>query len=616
MGFADPLALAFTGLVGVLVLFYLWERRRTPIVVPSLLLWQGLREDVMRARRFRPDLLFFLQLLLLLALIAGLAKPYLRSDEYAESGMRHIVILDTSASMQAAEGRTSRLEQARAQALDLVADLRPLDEVMLIEAGAEPRVSVDFTRDRAVIEDALRGATATDAAGDLALAVEYAEAFRLRSDIPAQITVLTDLPRETLPAAVRDRSRFFQFGETDDNIGIEALQVFQGRFQDYRSARVYVGVENFSHATKHGVLSIRVGDRVVDRRGFTIPARESAGFLIRRLPGPGRVTASLDVTDALAADNVAYGWIRPRTKPRILLVTAPGALRGDFQRLAASNGMHVTTADSKQFDPRMVEGFDLAIFHEFVPAEAPAANALYVFPPDNPVFPVFGEARDVEILDWDARHPALESVEPQSSLPLRRARLVSLPPWSRGLLWSRTSRAEFPLAFAGETGGWRMAYIGFDLAGDRLLANDNLDLFLFFMNLLGWLLPGDGGAAVVKTGSVWALPAPSEGAVEIRGPAGASNTLPSGVDTIEMPFAGAYKVRSGKQAYEVFANFFEPSESDIGRAARPPPMEPAAETVELRAEETEIGRRPLYAWFYAFAAAFLLFEWAVAWRMR
>jgi len=263
----------------------------------------------------------------------------------------------------------------------------------------------------------------------------------------------------------------------------------------------------------------------------------------------------------------------------------------------------------------MAEGFDLVIFHQFVPAKPPRANALYVFPPDSPAFRVLGEARNVEILDWDAQHPVLNSVSPLSSLPLRRARIVGLPSWSRALLWSRTSRGEFPLAFAGELDGQRTAFIGFDLAGERLLANDNLDLFLFFMNLLGWLLPGNQEAAVVPTGSVWAWPSPAGGALVVRGPGG-ETTLPEGAETIELLHAGAYTVQSGNTRRSVFANFFVPAESDIGRAARPPVTDEVRPSAGFQLEEHPAGRRPLYTWFYVFAAAFFLVEWVVAWRMR
>jgi hypothetical protein len=615
MSFADPLALAFSALVGVLVLLYLWERRRRAFVVPSLLLWQTLREDVIRARRFRPDALFFLQLLLLLALIAGLAKPYLRGGELSESGARYILLLDVSASMQAVEGRASRFEMARARALEFIGDLSSLDEVMLVEAGRQPRVAVDFTREHDEVEDALRRAAATDTAGDLALAVEFAEAFRQRSDVPAQLAVFTDLPREQLPAAVRASARLFQFGETDDNVGIQAVQVFQGHFQDYRSARIYVGVENFSHRVKHGVLSVSLGDRVIDRRGFTIPARESAGFLIQKLPGPGRLTASLDGRDALPADDVATGWIRPTTKSRILLVSAPGPLVQDFHRLAASNGIAVTDAAPKQFDPRMVAGFDLTVFHQFVPPAPPPGNALYIYPPDSPAFHVIGDAEDVEILDWDARHPALESVQLLSSLPVRRARIVAAPDWGTVLLTARAPFGEFPLAFAGERNGHRTAFVGFDLAGERLLANDNLDLFLFFMNLTGWLLPHDARASVWKTGDVWAWDAAPAGALVVRDPRGGEMEVPAGAATIELPFAGAYSVSAGEQERVVFANFLEPTESDIGRAARRSIDESGPSPARFRTQDAPAGRRPLERWLYLLALALLLSEWAIARRL-
>src|SRR6266436_2898467 len=117
MGFLEPLAFAFAALYGVLVLFYLWERWRRRVVVPSLLLWQLVREDTIRARRFRPDLLFVLQLLLLTCLIAGLARPYAHGRAAGAVSGRHIFVLDTSASMQAQEGRTSRFEAARRQAI-------------------------------------------------------------------------------------------------------------------------------------------------------------------------------------------------------------------------------------------------------------------------------------------------------------------------------------------------------------------------------------------------------------------------------------------------------------------------------------------------------------------
>jgi hypothetical protein len=614
MGIADPLALAFSALVGVLIALYLWEHTRQALIVPSLLLWQALREDVIRARRFRPDLLFFLQLLLLLALIAALAKPYLRGGQEGASA-RYIVVLDTSASMQAVEGRRSRFEQARDSALELIADLGSLDEVMLVTAGKQPQVVVSFTREHGEVESALRRAAPTDAGGDLTLAVDLVEGFRKRSDLPTQIAVFTDLPPEQLPVALRDNVRVFQVGETDDNVGIESLQVFQGQFQDYRSARAYVSVENFSHGVKHGVLTVNLNDRVIDRRGFTIPARESAAFLIPRLPGPGTLRAALDGGDALAADDVAFGWVRPATNPRILLVSEPGALVRDFHRVASGNGITVIDARPEHFEPSMAEAADLTIFHQYVPAEQPAGNALYVFPPDSGLLRVAGEVEDIEILDWDARHPVLEAVQPLSSLPLRRARVVAMPDWGHPLLWARTGQRQFPLAFIGERGGRRSAFVTFDLDSERLLANDNLDLFLFFMNLLGWLLPAEGSATVLKTGDVWAWEGMPAGRLSLRDPQGEEHLLPAGTNAFEVPLAGAYGAESAGQQRLIFANFFDAGESDIGRAARGA-IDDGGLPLRLRIDDAPAGRRPLAPWFLAGALCLFIGEWLVAWRRR
>ena len=250
---------------------------------------------------------------------------------------------------------------------------------MLIGAGHAPEVLANFTRDLTAIKQALQQATPADIGGDLALALAFAESARQRSDVPTAVEVFTDIPRSQLPAPMRDDVTVFQVGETDDNLGIEALQIHQGRFQDYTRARAYVLVENFAHREGHGFLSVRLEDQVVHRSGFTIPPRESKGFLIHDFPGPGRVVAHLEVNDALAADDTAFGWIRPVTPTRVLMVSPPSPLIDDLRELAAASpglaahgdrpaGVHVGAAHAQ------AQQSDLVIFHRFVPAGGAAVE--------------------------------------------------------------------------------------------------------------------------------------------------------------------------------------------------------------------------------------------------
>jgi phosphoribosylcarboxyaminoimidazole (NCAIR) mutase len=613
MGFLSPLAFIFAGLYSVLVLFYLWERWRRRVTVPSLLLWAAVREDTLRARRFRPDLLFVLQLLLLTCLIFGLARPYLSAHGAQRSG-RHLFVLDTTASMQAREGRGSRFEEARRQALKLLSSLDADDEVMLVSAGRTPEVLINFTRDHAAVSRLLEATAPTDAGGDLPVALAFVDGARQRSDVPTEVDVFTDIPASQLPPAEREQVTVFQVGESDDNIGIEALQIFQGRFQDYRSARAYVLLENFAHREGHGFLTVRLEDRVVERSGFTLAPRESRGFLIHDFPGPGRVSAQLEGSDALAADNVAYGWIRPVTPVRILLVSAPSPLLGDLRGLAAAtSGIQLTvlTPDEFSAEPRPA---DLVIFHRVVPDPPPPLNALYIYPPDhNPLLPALGNAENIEVLDWNARHATLQSLRPLAALPLQRARIVAPPPWSQVLLWSRTIDQEFPLALAGEYNGHRLACITFDLEAERLLSSDNVNFFLFFMNLLAWLSPQGDDALVVNTGDVESLPRLPAQPVHVRDPHGNVATLPDGQASLQPLLAGEYWISSDGTGRTLLANFFDPLESDIGRATKEPPVFHRIATSATAAPL--VPRNEYGAWLYAAAVALFLIEWAAARRL-
>ena len=618
IGFVEPLAWLFAALYGVLILFYLWERWRRPVQVPSLLLWETAREDILRTQRFRPDPLFILQLLLLTCLIVGLARPYIASGDGTRQPGRHIFVLDTSASMQALEARRTRFDEVRAHALEQLRGLEDSEEVMLLTTAPAPEVRLNFTRDHHAIAEALERLAPTDVGGDVALALDFVSGALRRSDIPTELDVFTDIPRTQLPASARQQARVFQSGETDDNIGIEALQIFQGRFQDYRTARAYVWVENFSHHEGHGFLSVSLEGDAVSRSGFTLPPRATKSFVVHGFPAPGRVIAQLEVNDALAADNIAFGWIRPLQPIRMLLVSPPSPLIDDLRALiGATPALQLAVVAPEDFDVANGRQADLIIYNRFVPPSPPPTNALYVYPPpDNSLFPVAGEAEEVEILDWDAHHPVLQSLQPLAPLPLRHARILTATEGTQALLWSRVADREFPLALAGTTNGHRVACIGFDLESQRLLSSDNLNFLLFFMNLLGWLAPGTGDATVTTTGEVSPLDGLPDGPIRVRDPHGDELTLPAGQTTLQPSRIGEYHISASGTTRLLMANLFDPVESDIGRSAQEPatPDQPASRRAPSAPARAAGARREYGTWVYYAACGLFLLEWAAARR--
>lgn len=113
--------------------------RKKPKLVPFAAL-RFLRNAIERNRRSRritqcTALLFRILIILLLSL--AFAQPLIRFSGFLPQGRRVLlIVLDSSASMQALEAGVSRFELARAQILELVQGLRKDDIVALLTPGA------------------------------------------------------------------------------------------------------------------------------------------------------------------------------------------------------------------------------------------------------------------------------------------------------------------------------------------------------------------------------------------------------------------------------------------------------------------------------------------------
>src|SRR5229473_5257500 len=157
MSFLSPLALALFALALPLVLLYFLKVRRRERTVPSLLLWApALRDREASAffQRLQRDPLLILQILALLALALALARPAV--NVMGQGAKRVAIVIDSSASMKATDVSPSRFGQAQRAALGLLGRLGEGAEVMVVEAGVQPKVVVPFTREHDRVSSAIR----------------------------------------------------------------------------------------------------------------------------------------------------------------------------------------------------------------------------------------------------------------------------------------------------------------------------------------------------------------------------------------------------------------------------------------------------------------------------
>ena len=237
--FLDPRGLALLAGLVPLVVLYVLKIRRTRQRVPSTWLWAAAQRDLVAKHPFRklvPELPLLLEILTIAALALALARPTTRGG--AIEGDHVAVVVDASASMATrvggAAGTTTRIEQAKAAARNLVSQLGPDADAVVIEAGREARVVSPLERDPRKLQAAIDSIGAREVEGDLAAAVALA-ADRLRSlGGHARIVVVTDgaLAHADPIVVAGVPTDVLGVGDEEDNAAIVRVDVRSGRGRD------------------------------------------------------------------------------------------------------------------------------------------------------------------------------------------------------------------------------------------------------------------------------------------------------------------------------------------------------------------------------------------------
>ena len=173
----------------VIVILYLLRPRHNDHPVPSTLLWQRAlaQEQAQRPlQKLRRHLLLPLQLLTSAVLILCLMHPVMNSGKSTDM----IFVFDLSASMQTREDGGSRLDLARAHALQLLDRMDPGSEVTVITQSLSTLCPLSRSTDRVLARRILDGLRAQDGPADLDAALSLARS--LKAETEAEICVFTD----------------------------------------------------------------------------------------------------------------------------------------------------------------------------------------------------------------------------------------------------------------------------------------------------------------------------------------------------------------------------------------------------------------------------------------
>lgn len=606
MSLLSPLSLIWLlPLAASIIVLYLLKLKRKERMVSSVMLWQDAVADIQANAPFqklKKSILLILQLAALTLLVLAVARPFVRARGASEN--RIAIILDTSASMQSTDVRPSRFGQAKAKALDIVKRMGPGDTMLVITAGAKTQVVASFLSDKRALAAAISNIRAVDTPCNMRQAMVLALSLVAgRSAIPPRIVVLSDGLFDPLTDLSPGKAsiNFVRIGRGCDNVAITGMDSRKTLSGDQQ---VFVSLRNFSARERSFNLEVYVQDHLIDVREESLaPGGSRQEILDNVANASGRVTAKLDISDDLTADNAASVYLKKRAKLSILMVS-----KGNIFLQNALNLDPRTQLVRSEVPPDDLSAgkYDLVIFDRTTPpASLPPGGYLLVDTAGKQAPAQFGEGiQRPTIVDSNRKHPATRYVD-FSEVRIAEARCLKPANWASTLIEADSGA----IGVAGANNGRRFVQISFSLLESDFPLHVGFPIFV--ANCLDWLCPASEGGSgdSIHTGQAAYIDVPPVvRSLAVTDPTGLRHSVkvtstPVIYENTER--AGIYQV-TGKGIRREFAcNVASPQESSI----KP------RETLKVGSRQFATSakgvrtNREFYGWLIFVALAVLTIEW-------
>ncbi len=607
MSLLIPAALAFSIIIPVILLFYFMRPKRQERVVGSTLLWQQASQDLQASRpwqRLRITALLLLQLLAAIVIVLVLARPatFMRSP----IGGNTIIILQTSASMQATDVPPSRFEEAKSSIKDLIDGLGPSDQLSLIAMALTPQVLIAFSSDKSQLTTALQRAKVTNQDADLEQALSLATSLAA-GHTDAQVLVIGDghvlTPDQTLVAPFP--VRYLEIGTDAPNAALLALasQTIQGQLV------ALAQIANYSHQQRSIPVELYADGKLVGVQTAILSAGATGSLQWGPLPPATRLLhARIISQDAMAIDHEAWAIVGGSMHGRVLLVTKGNSFLEASLRLQSNIDLFETTPNKYA----NVGNFDLTVFDGFVPSSLPSGDIFFIDPPTGSYF--FGNSgAEIIISHISAGQDSqnlLNQVDLSTIHVVRMSHQLSAASWMQSVIVT----PQTPLLTAGEQNNRRIAVLSFNLHDSDLPLQPTFPILIY--NLVNWFLPSPvpGQAQISPDTPVTIQTWPGAQRITITGP----NQQPV---TVAPPFPvtafnqtdklGIYSVTQYTQNQELYGafaiNLFDPLQSHLAPAAQLP----IAQSIPFDSGSPTVPRvlREIWPWIAAFLLLVLCAEW-------
>jgi hypothetical protein len=340
MGFFAPWFLAGLAAVSLPIYIHLLRRHTTtPRMVSSLMFFERGTQSSVRHRRLRYLLLFALRALLILLLALAFAQPFIRRSSAAASDKLLVVAVDNSFSMRAATGPgTTRLADAKSEALKVLATRRPSQRAQVMELGGELTVLTQAAGAAGTDDGALKAAVAGiepgDGHGNFGELGRGMRALAETVHTPIELHLFSDMQGSNMPGNFADMVMPGNVtlvlhpvvAKAVPNWNVESVSA-PSQLVDTKKARVLAVIAGHGTPAATRTVSLVVNNTVVNMKKVEVPAdgRVTVAFEGLEVPyGESKCEVRIDSADGFAADDTSRFAVKRADPERVLFVHQAG----------------------------------------------------------------------------------------------------------------------------------------------------------------------------------------------------------------------------------------------------------------------------------------------------
>jgi len=649
MSWLTPLTAAITGGIAIpaLVLMYFLKLRRHEHVISSTLLWRRAVRDLQvnaPFQRLRRNILLFLQLLLLIAILLALAGPVMSLR--SQTGKRKVILIDCSASMNATDVPGTRLNQAREKAHEIIDSMSvgglfdsssSSDQIMVIAFSDRAKVMCNFTSDKRTLKAAIDSIEPTDGNTAIAEAFKVAQAFAQSAGVAennrsainqADVLLFSDGNISDLDDLDISSGglEYYRIAEKSSNVSVTNIHGSRS-VENPEQVDIFVILSNWSDAPASTRIQLLVNGAIREAPDVKIPAANEKDSLVT----PGKLSVKFSLTqpngaiievrklgsDSLPSDDAAWMVLDQPRDAKVLLVTDGNPLLPKALRSCPLAAMDQVSPDEfETMEKGQFAGpdkYDMVILDNCSPNltdETLPRCAYLVFGRPADAFGVKSKhiSRNHIVVDWRMRHPVLQHVNLDNLITSSACRM-NLPAGANVL-------AEFsdtPAIAMIRKHGFATLLVGFDPMESNWPFQ--VGFVMFIQNAVSYLARQADASheTSIPVGRAIAFRSPSTTDAKITGPGISTTKIGSDSSGMirwpETRRAGLYTVDiEDKPSLKFAVNFADAREGDITPRDS---LKITGMTVQASSNEPIRENRPLWPVLAVIALSLVMLEWFV-----